>query len=521
MTKPESCILLVDNSIDSIKNDYLPSRLLCQFSWVHLICRSILSFHNQSYVGLIPMTSSYQSICIPLTRDLSSILGELIELPSIDEPIQIEKSILLSTIMLNHKKNKKKSYKKIKRLILFSTCLITDSLEKIRRISKILSKEKIAVDIICMSGCRRNREKFKILSKSWKNKFSGGKIIELRPKSQSKPSDIILNKLFSSVPEYNSQKKKTSFNLIGSPKDDPELDLVLTMSLIEENIKQKSKTKNDCELIFDECNNDECERDENNILSSDEDELKYFSLVEYRLKQIEERKKKQKNQLKKIHHNSFLSLFGKRGRFGTPRIPTRRIILKDLSFRTKNRTHFENVRNHLLSESFLKSTLEQLPFVDYNSSEIQQVLTELKTDKFKSPQLPLNWNSDHVTKHIFETEEKILTESSSMSDFENEIDNTIKNEFGEVNNNEKNNQENGNENDDENKIEIEIEIERDKEQEKEKETTEKKNNRKNINYNVKENKDEKELGKEFEEQEKDTSEIELLKENKQSSKKEK
>ncbi|KAJ3430253.1 26s proteasome non-atpase regulatory subunit [Anaeramoeba flamelloides] len=234
----EACVILIDNSSHSRNGDFTPNRFLSQIDSINFIAGTKIQQNRVNTVGILSMSGRRPNLVLAPTNDVGQVLIATNKI-QIEGKMDLISSIEIAQLSLKHRSNKEHA----QRIVMFVASPLEEKKEDLEKIGSQLRKASISLDIVSFGETERNEEK---LSALIDNANSGDNCHLL---SVPTSSGIILadqiqgSEIFSS----SSGGMGGDFGSFGGggygggmvdPNVDPELAMVLQMSLEEERQRQ-------------------------------------------------------------------------------------------------------------------------------------------------------------------------------------------------------------------------------------------------------------------------------------------
>ena len=229
----EATYICIDNSEHMRNGDYSPTRLQAVCQACNVLCGAKTQANPENGVGFLTMGNDSIKIIETLTPDLGRLLSSITSLRA-GGKLDLVKGLQVGHLGLKHRNSTQKNQRQ--RIVAFVGSPVTSTEKELVTLAKKLKKHSVCVDVVSF-GCEANNELLK--------KF----VDTVNSKQQDKDTSNLLV-----VPEGQS----ISDALLNSPilggdgsgamaidaNHDPELAMVLRMSLEEERARQE-KARND------------------------------------------------------------------------------------------------------------------------------------------------------------------------------------------------------------------------------------------------------------------------------------
>jgi len=226
----EATMICVDNSEWMRNGDFTPNRFESQKDAVNLVTGSKINTNPQSTVGLIASAGQSVSVLCTLTGDAGRILAAVHKV-QIEGNANFMAAVQVAQLALKHRNNKRQE----QRIIIFVGSPIKETAKELERLGKRLKKNKVAVDVI--SYINENQDKLDAFINAVNNNNSH--MLALLPGGISAVSEMLL-----SSPIITTDGGNTGgFEFGVDPNVDPELAMVLRMSMEEEEKRRAAETE--------------------------------------------------------------------------------------------------------------------------------------------------------------------------------------------------------------------------------------------------------------------------------------
>lgn len=252
----EATVIIVDNSEWMRNGDYLPSRIEAQQDAVNLICAAKTQANPESTVSVMSMAKSKNGakaeVLVTLTQDLGKILNCLHTL-KINGETDFSAALQVAQLVLKHRQNKNQH----QRIVAFVGSPITESSDDLVKLGKKLKKNNIAVDLVNFGEEAENAEKLENFIKAV-NTAEESHLITV-PAGPHILSDMLLSSpvivgegggggfgaaaAASAAAAAASGAAGGEYDFGVDPSLDPELAMVLRLSMEEERARQEAAKK--------------------------------------------------------------------------------------------------------------------------------------------------------------------------------------------------------------------------------------------------------------------------------------
>lgn len=258
----EATVIIVDNSEWMRNGDYMPSRIEAQQDAVNLICAAKTQSNPESTVAVMSMAKSKNGakaeVLVTLTQDLGKILSSLHAL-KISGETDFSAALQVAQLVLKHRQNKNQH----QRIVAFVGSPIKESSDDLVKLGKKLKKNNIAVDLVNFGEEAENAEKLENFIKSV-NTSDESHLITV-PAGPHILSDMLLSSPIivgegggggfgaaaaasaAAAAAAASGATGGEFDFGVDPTLDPELAMVLRISMEEERARQEEARRKDTE----------------------------------------------------------------------------------------------------------------------------------------------------------------------------------------------------------------------------------------------------------------------------------
>ena len=243
----------VDNSESSRNGDYVPSRWDAQTDAANLIFASKTQSNPESSVGLMSMGGSGPEVLTTLTTNPGKILDGLHRTPIKGDHAHFYTGIMIAALALKHRQNKSQR----QRIIVFTCSPIKDSQSTLVKLAKRMKKNNTSIDIVAFGDLGDdNVGKLQAFNEAVKG--GDGSHLEIIPPGPNLLSDtIVASPILAGEGGAGGAGAGTngeagaggagaggdSYEFGVDPNLDPELALVLRMSMEEERERQAREQK--------------------------------------------------------------------------------------------------------------------------------------------------------------------------------------------------------------------------------------------------------------------------------------
>lgn len=243
----EACMLCLDNS-DSMRNgDYSPSRIQAQNETAHYICNAKTQSNPESTVGFLSM--SPVEVYVTPCRDMGRIMTKLNAVPFGRESNFVA-GLKTAQLALKNRQNKNQR----QRIIMFVGSPIATPVKELVKLGKNFKKNNVSVDVVNFGHenvANENEEKLKAFMEAVTSSDNCN-MITVAPGPHTILSDVVLSSVIMSTGDGGPVMSQAAagggaaggadHSATGGvdPNMDPELAMVLRMSMEEERQRQES-----------------------------------------------------------------------------------------------------------------------------------------------------------------------------------------------------------------------------------------------------------------------------------------
>jgi 26S proteasome regulatory subunit N10 len=236
MSGLEAVMICVDNSEFARNGDFGPSRLEAQADAANVIAGAKTQAHPENVVGVALMGGERVDIKLNPCSDIGKILSVLasVEVSESSESIDLIRTIQTCSIALKHRQNKNQK----QRLVCFVASPLGShvSEKQLETIAKVLKKNNVAIDVVCLGGSDETRSKLRKLVEVADSSANPCHYVEVDANSGAHLADVIVS---SSILGGGSAGAVGSDEFGGfDPNMDPELAMAIRLSMEEERQRQ-------------------------------------------------------------------------------------------------------------------------------------------------------------------------------------------------------------------------------------------------------------------------------------------
>lgn len=232
----ESTIVCLDNSEFSRNGDFPPTRFACQIDSVNMLCNAKVRAHAESTVGLLTLAGRSARILVTSTRDLGRIFTSMHDVKH-DGGADVMAGIQKAQLALKHRQNPQQR----QRIVVFVASPIPASREALIKLGKMLKKNSVAVDVINIGMEGENEQKINDFIEAV-NSNDNSHALHVSAGGSSLADALMASEIFvdrdAAVSVAAGGGDAGDFAGIDSAVDDPELAMVLRISMEEERARQ-------------------------------------------------------------------------------------------------------------------------------------------------------------------------------------------------------------------------------------------------------------------------------------------
>jgi len=243
----EATMIVVDNSESSRNGDYVPSRWEAQVDAVNLIFQSKTNANPESSVGLMSMGGSGPEVLTTLTTNPGKVLDGL-HRTRVKGDSHFYTGIMIAALALKHRQNHNQKL----RIIVFTCSAINESTKTLTTLAKKMKKNSVNIDIVAFGDLSEEKlEKLRAFNETVNG--AEGSHLEVIPPGPNLLSDSIITSPIlageggaaaaggggAGGAGGDAGAGNDSFEFGVDPSVDPELALVLRMSMEEEKERQE------------------------------------------------------------------------------------------------------------------------------------------------------------------------------------------------------------------------------------------------------------------------------------------
>lgn len=234
----EATVICLDNSDWMRNGDYAPSRMEAQQDAANLICNAKTQSNPENNVALLAMAGKSVSVEVALvgSQDLGKLLAALTSI-KLGGKINFPSALQVGQLVLKHRQNKNQK----SRLIVFVGSPIDSEQQELVNLGKKLKKNNVAVDVVNFGEEDVNVEKLEAFVAAV-NSNDNSHLVNVPP-GPHMLADVLLSSPIvmeeGAVPPGVGGSGGGDFEFGVDPSVDPELAMVLRMSMEEERRRQE------------------------------------------------------------------------------------------------------------------------------------------------------------------------------------------------------------------------------------------------------------------------------------------
>eukprot|EP01060_Flectonema_neradi_P013691 TRINITY_DN2042_c1_g3_i1.p1 TRINITY_DN2042_c1_g3~~TRINITY_DN2042_c1_g3_i1.p1 ORF type:complete len:379 (+),score=103.78 TRINITY_DN2042_c1_g3_i1:77-1138(+) len=227
----EATYICIDNSECMRNGDFAPTRLASVTDACNVLCSQKTNMNPENGVGFLTMANERVNIVETLTQDLGRLISALTNLTT-GGKLNLIQGLQVGQLGLKHRMNKNQR----QRIVAFIGSKVDNTEKELVMLAKRLKKNSVSVDIVCF-GCDENiplLEKFiETVNSKQQDKDTSHLLVvqEGQSVADTMCSSAIIN------PDGPPSGGGSMFDV--DPNLDPELAMVLRMSMEEERARQE------------------------------------------------------------------------------------------------------------------------------------------------------------------------------------------------------------------------------------------------------------------------------------------
>lgn len=243
---PEACFLCIDSSSFMRNGDFFPTRMMATQEAANLLFGAKIQRNPENTIGFLTMGGKSCTVMETLTQDLDRVMASVTKV-SIGGTLHFAHGLQIGSLALSHRLNPRAE----KRIVAFVGSPIQEDEKTLEKLAKKLRKDEVAVDIVGF-GCEAN---VPLLQKFIETVNKGNNSHLLFVPTGQQIGDVMLSSVIVYGEEAVAQMGAAGaagagaggfggpgaggFEFGFDPNTDPELAMVLRMSLEEERRRQE------------------------------------------------------------------------------------------------------------------------------------------------------------------------------------------------------------------------------------------------------------------------------------------
>lgn len=235
----EACMICIDNSEYMRNGDYSPTRLQAQNETVNYLTNSKIEGNQESEVGFLSMAGRRIEVHNSLSRSVGDIMTSLKERVKIQGQCDFMSGLKIAQLGLKNRQNKNQQ----QRIIMFVGSPIEVKQKELVMLGKKFKKNNIAVDVInfgAENALNENTEKLEAFIAAV-NSSDNSHLVSIPPGPHIL-SDLVLSSAIMGEAAVPAGSMGGGANAEVDANEDPELAMVLRMSMEEERQRQERLT---------------------------------------------------------------------------------------------------------------------------------------------------------------------------------------------------------------------------------------------------------------------------------------
>lgn len=245
----ETTMLCLDNSEYARNSDYTPTRLEALQESANLVGTAKAHSNPENTVGIMSLAGRNPELLLSPTDDMRKIMNSIHDV-KMSGHLSFADGVQIAYLALKHRRNKNGG----QRIVVFVGSPVMDESKKLTTLAKMLNKNNIAVDVVSIGEIDENQEKLEFFVKTV-NKDNNSNLVSIPPGCM--PSEVLRSSPIVSENTGASSDGAMGFDASGGvagvgaganddfggvdPNMDPELAMVLRVSMEEERARQESE----------------------------------------------------------------------------------------------------------------------------------------------------------------------------------------------------------------------------------------------------------------------------------------
>lgn len=232
----EATAICLDNSEWTRNGDYSPTRLEAQLDAANLICGAKTQSNPENTLGIVTMGGRSPVVQVALTQDLGKLLAAIASV-KIEGQSHFLSALQIAELALKHRQNKNQR----QRIVVFVASPLQPEIDTatLIKLGKRLKKNNIAVDIINFGEVAENTERLEAFVNAVRGGAEKSTLLTVPPGPHILSDVLLQSPIISDESGASGVASASRIHEFGvDPNLDPELAMVLRMSLEEENARQ-------------------------------------------------------------------------------------------------------------------------------------------------------------------------------------------------------------------------------------------------------------------------------------------
>lgn len=242
----ESCMICIDNSEFSRNGDYIPTRLGAQIDTTNMLQNVMINppSHPESSIGILTMGQSGAKVRVSPTRDQTRLLTATSNMEC-GGVLKFCHGVKIAQLALKHRQNKAGE----QRIIAIVCSPVEESEKDMKKLANFLRKEGINIDVVIMGDIEKNEDiltKFVgIVDKEGENSHVIVAPVGSVLSNVMRNSAVLGGGSSGGGAAGSDNNDGGDFGNYGGmdPNEDPEMAMVIQMSLMEERARQEAEAK--------------------------------------------------------------------------------------------------------------------------------------------------------------------------------------------------------------------------------------------------------------------------------------
>lgn len=236
---PEACFLSIDSSEYMRNGDYFPSRLMGVQEAAQLLCNAKTQMNRENTIGFLTTGGTSCNVMETLTDDIDRVQTSLVSISLSAKVAHFARGLQIAALALSHRGNPRAE----KRIVAFVGSPIRETQDDLIKLAKKLRKDNVAVDIVALGGSDNNEVLEAFVAAVNKDENSrllvvppGRSVVDvLMTSAIFLGNDAVASAAAGGAPAGGNSQFEFGFD----PAMDPELAMVLRMSMEDEQLRQQ------------------------------------------------------------------------------------------------------------------------------------------------------------------------------------------------------------------------------------------------------------------------------------------